>query len=209
MINFIMQEAHEKVNEIRIKTDHDFNLEKQQLVHNGKLKVQEEYTQKEKDLEIQQRVERSAAVGASRMKKMKARDDLLEEMRKMSLEKLAGLSKGPAYAALIKKLIVEGLIKIEEEVVEIQTRPEDKAIVAGLLAEAVTEYRKLMATAGHKVNPQVKVSALSLNPKVSTGGVVLTALEGRIVLDQTVNERLNIAYMGVMPAVRNGLFPEK
>jgi V-type H+-transporting ATPase subunit E len=39
-----------------IQTDHDFNLEKQQLVHNGKLKVQEEYAQKEKDLEIEQRV---------------------------------------------------------------------------------------------------------------------------------------------------------
>jgi V-type H+-transporting ATPase subunit E len=56
MINFIMQEAHEKVNEIRIKTDHDFNLEKQNLVQSGKLKVQEEYAQKEKDLEVQHRV---------------------------------------------------------------------------------------------------------------------------------------------------------
>ena len=100
MVNFIMQEAHEKVNEIKIKvifiyrgvyyfyvyiildlygdynyfansliyfsmiiiiiivcqTEHDFNLEKQNLVHNGKLRVQEEYAQKEKDLEIQQRM---------------------------------------------------------------------------------------------------------------------------------------------------------
>lgn len=38
------------------QTDHDFNLEKQNLVHAGKLKVQEEYTQKEKDLDIEQRV---------------------------------------------------------------------------------------------------------------------------------------------------------
>lgn len=79
------------------KTDHDFNLEKQNLVHNGKLKVQEEYAQKEKDLEIEQRVcatyphdlenlvkhllfhsSRSASVGAARVKKMKARDELLE-----------------------------------------------------------------------------------------------------------------------------------
>lgn len=60
------------------KTEHDFNLEKQMLVHNGKLKIQEEYAQKEKDLEIQQRVSRSAAIGVSRVKKMKARDDLLE-----------------------------------------------------------------------------------------------------------------------------------
>lgn len=78
MVNFIMQEAHEKVNEIRIKvkedltfmitlmtfgniispvqTEHDFNIEKQNLVHNGKLKVQEDYTQKQKDLEVEQRV---------------------------------------------------------------------------------------------------------------------------------------------------------
>lgn len=78
MVNFIMQEAHEKVNEIRIKTEHDFNLEKQMLVHNGKIKIQEEYTQKEKDLEIQQRVQRSSAVGAARVKKMKARHELLD-----------------------------------------------------------------------------------------------------------------------------------
>ena len=76
MVNFIMQEANEKVNEIRIKvsykyydnlestfilestfqTDHDFNLEKQQLIHNGKLKVQEEYSRKQKELEVQERV---------------------------------------------------------------------------------------------------------------------------------------------------------
>lgn len=81
MVNFIMQEAHEKVNEIRIKTEHDFNLEKQMLVHNGKLKIQEEYAQKEKDLEIQQRVSRSAAIGSARVKKMKSRDDLLEVLK--------------------------------------------------------------------------------------------------------------------------------
>jgi V-type H+-transporting ATPase subunit E len=39
-----------------LQTDHDFNLEKQNLVHAGKLKVQEEYAQKEKDLEVEQRV---------------------------------------------------------------------------------------------------------------------------------------------------------
>ena len=39
-----------------VQTEHDFNLEKQMLVHNGKIKIQEEFAQKEKDLEIQQRV---------------------------------------------------------------------------------------------------------------------------------------------------------
>lgn len=56
MANFILQEAHEKANEINIKTEHDFNLEKQMLVHNAKLKIQEEYAQKEKDREVQDRM---------------------------------------------------------------------------------------------------------------------------------------------------------
>ena len=56
MANFILQEAHEKANEINIKTEHDFNLEKQMIVHTAKLKIQEEYAQKEKDREIQDRM---------------------------------------------------------------------------------------------------------------------------------------------------------
>jgi len=158
MVNFIMQEAHEKVNEIRIKTDHDFNLEKQSLVHNGKLRVQEEYEQKHKDLEVQARVARSAAVGKSRVEKMKARDQLLEDLRKETLEKLATFCKGSEYPNFLKKLIVQGLIKIEEPEVQIQARAEDKAIVTRVLPEAINEFRTLMSAAGHTVNPKVTVS---------------------------------------------------
>ena len=34
------------------QTEHDFNLEKQMLVHTAKLKIQEEYSQKERDREV-------------------------------------------------------------------------------------------------------------------------------------------------------------
>jgi len=208
MVNFIMQEAHEKVNEIRIKTDHDFNLEKQNLVHNGKLKVQEEYAQKEKDLEIEQRVSRSASVGAARVKKMKARDELLEALKKESVEKLATFCKGPEYPTFVRKLIVQGLIKIEESEVEIQCRPEDKAIVTKALPDAVAEFKTLMTAAGHTVNPKVTVSETALPAKLRNGGIVLTALNCRIVLNQTVDERLLIAYTDMMPSVRFGLFSQ-
>jgi V-type H+-transporting ATPase subunit E len=108
MVNFIMQEAHEKVNEIKIKTEHDFTLERQNLVHHGKIKIQEEYAQKEKDLEIQQRVSRSTAVGESRVKKMKARDDLLQKLKKEALERLEGFTTTPQYSTLVKQLIIQG-----------------------------------------------------------------------------------------------------
>lgn len=206
MVNFIMQEAHEKSNEIRIKTDHDFNLEKQNLVHQGKLRVQEEYTKKLKDLEVEQRVSRSTAVGASRVKKMKARDELLEALKKEALEKLANYCKGPEYPNFLKKLIIQGLIKIEESTVEIQARAEDKAIVQRVLPEAIQEFRQIMTSAGHTVNPKVTISDTPLSNKVCNGGVILTALDTRIVLNQTVDERLLIAYTDLMPSVRKGLF---
>eukprot|EP01006_Ploeotia_vitrea_P001089 TRINITY_DN104185_c0_g1_i1.p1 TRINITY_DN104185_c0_g1~~TRINITY_DN104185_c0_g1_i1.p1 ORF type:complete len:231 (+),score=9.15 TRINITY_DN104185_c0_g1_i1:98-790(+) len=209
MVNFIMQEAHEKVNEIRIKTEHDFNLEKQLLVHNGKLKIQEEYAQKAKELEVSQRVERSSAIGNARVKKMKSRDDLLVKLREDCSAKLAQVSKSGTYSKLMHSLIVQGLIKIEEQTVEIQCRAEDKAIVNKVLPDAVNEYKNLMSAAGHTVrgvNPQVTVSNTPIPTKGCCGGVILTACNNRIVLNQTLDERLAIAYSDLMPEVRAGLF---
>jgi vacuolar-type H+-ATPase subunit E/Vma4 len=51
-------------------------------------------------------------------------------LKKETLEKLAAFCKGPDYAPYIRKLLVQGLIKIEEQEVEVQCKAEDKAIVA-------------------------------------------------------------------------------
>jgi vacuolar-type H+-ATPase subunit E/Vma4 len=79
-------------------------------------------------------------------------------LKKETIEKLAAYCKGPEYPAFLKKLIVQGLIKIEEPIVEIQARAEDKAIVSRVLPEAVNEFKSLMTAAGHTVNPKVTVS---------------------------------------------------
>ena len=50
MCNFILQESIEKSNEIRLKTEHDFNLEKQTLLHNAKLRIQDEFKEMEKEI---------------------------------------------------------------------------------------------------------------------------------------------------------------
>lgn len=145
-----------------------------------------------KDLEVEQRVNRSKAVGDARVAKMNARDLLLEvsngvdrrpnlkdsksyclfcvpqQLKKESLEKLAALTKGADYPNFLKKLIVQGLIKIEETTVEVQARAEDKAIVARILPEAIAEYRSVMSAAGHtgaRLNPTVTVSNNVLSSK--------------------------------------------
>ena len=206
MCAFIIQEAQEKCKEIKLKTDTEFNLEKSNLIHNGKLKVQEEYAQKEKDLQAAQRVASSASLAAARVRKMKDRDELLEKLRVDILAKLAKVCKGAEYPALLKKLIVQGLIKIEEQEVEVACRPEDKSIVMRILPEAIAEFRSVMTAAGHFVNPRVSLSDTSLPSNSTVGGVVLTAMQNRIVLSQTMEERMNISYTDLMPQIREGLF---
>ena len=78
---------------------------------------------------------------------MKARDELLEVhdilvscvdiyclvskvLKKETTEKLAAFCESQEYPAFVKKLIIQGLIKIEEQEVEIQCKAEDKAIVS-------------------------------------------------------------------------------
>lgn len=211
MVNFIMQEAHEKANEIRIKTEHDFNLEKQMLVHNSRIRIQEEFNQKNKDFEIQQRVDRSVAVGEARVQRMQTRDGMLQELRELANTRLARVSSGEQYATLLKQLIIQGLLRIQEQTVVIRCKQSDLAKVKKVLPEAVTEYTKMMTDAGHRVQPHVSVDETAenfLGEKQCSGGVVITALGGKIVCDNTLDARLQIAYTQQLPVIRQRLFPD-
>lgn len=211
MVNFILQEAHEKANEIRVKTEHDFNLEKQTLVHEAKLNIQDEFTKKEKDREVQERIARSAEIGNCRVKKMKLRDDLLQTLLSEAAAKCAVVARGQNYPQLLQKLIVQGLIKIEENSVKVFCRGQDVDTVESILPAAIEEYVDIMKReSGVTLNPQVTLNSdrsKDLNDK-SYGGVLLTALNGKLVCDNTMASRLELVYEELLPSIRAILFPE-
>mmetsp|Transcript_27211 Transcript_27211/g.35682 ORF Transcript_27211/g.35682 Transcript_27211/m.35682 type:complete len:222 (-) Transcript_27211:232-897(-) len=209
MVNFILQEAHEKANEIRLKTEHDFNLEKQMLVHNAKLRIQEEYSQKDKDLEVQERIVRSSKIGESRVQKMVARDELLKGLMGTAKSRLADISNTKHYESLLKNLIVQSLIKIEEEKVTLLVRKRDVAAAKKCLNAAVAEYTSILEAAGLSATPDVEVNeneSLML-PVSSSGGIIATARNGRIKLDNSLEARLELVYQELLPQVRAMLFP--
>mmetsp|Transcript_30818 Transcript_30818/g.35945 ORF Transcript_30818/g.35945 Transcript_30818/m.35945 type:complete len:221 (-) Transcript_30818:1983-2645(-) len=211
MVNFILQEAHEKANEIRVKTEHDFNLEKQTLVHESKLAIQEEFAKKEKDREIQERIARSAEIGECNVKKMKLRDDLLQQLVSEAGQKCAMVTRGQNYPQLLQKLIVQGLIKIEENDVIVYVRKDDVSVVKKVLGAAVAEYVEIMAReSGITLKPNVTVNTDSSKelPESSFGGVILTACHGKIVCDNTMAARLELVYDELLPSIRAILFPE-
>eukprot|EP00978_Attheya_sp_CCMP212_P008539 scaffold20005_cov55-Attheya_sp.AAC.10 len=160
------------------------------LVHEAKLSIQEEFTKKEKDHEVQERMARSSEIGT----------------------KCAMVARGQNYPQLLQKLIVQGLIKIEEMEVTVYCRSADKATVAKVLSAAVKQYVEIMLKeSGIKLNPIVKINENSARDidDSTYGGVILTAINGKIVCDNTMAARLKLVYDELLPAIRAIIFPEE
>jgi V-type H+-transporting ATPase subunit E len=185
-------------------------------LHQAKLRIQQEYKQKQKAAETQRRIQRSVVTSEVRVRKMVAREELVQKVKEQTKTKLTQVATkdANAYSELLKKLIVQTLIKLNESKVEVQCREVDVKIVQKVMQDAATQYQQLIADAcKEKVKVEITLSNKSL-PGPSTGdgtpscagGVKVLAKGGRIICDNTLDSRLNIAFQDLMPVIRQMLF---
>lgn len=64
---FIEQEANEKAEEIDAKAEEEFNIEKGRLVQQQRLKIMEYYEKKEKQVELQKKIQSSNMLNQARL----------------------------------------------------------------------------------------------------------------------------------------------
>jgi V-type H+-transporting ATPase subunit E len=130
MMAFIDQEANEKAEEIDAKAEEEFNIEKGRLVQQQRVKIMEYYERKQKQIELQKKIQTSNLLNAARLRVLKAREDhikkLVDETRQM-LKKLS--QDGARYKILLEGLITQGLFKLLEQEVVIRCRKEDIGVV--------------------------------------------------------------------------------
>eukprot|EP00619_Florenciella_sp_RCC1007_P002961 CAMPEP_0205922142 /NCGR_PEP_ID=MMETSP1325-20131115/13995_1 /ASSEMBLY_ACC=CAM_ASM_000708 /TAXON_ID=236786 /ORGANISM="Florenciella sp., Strain RCC1007" /LENGTH=226 /DNA_ID=CAMNT_0053290109 /DNA_START=82 /DNA_END=762 /DNA_ORIENTATION=- len=207
MVNFILQEAHEKANEIRVKTEHDFNLEKQMMVHNAKQRINSEYEQKERDREVQQRIAKSNQITKSRVEKMEAREVLVNDLMATAMAQINTIPSTPQYPSIVKDLLVQAFIKIEESDLEVCCRADDAAVIQQAIGKAVAECKQKTGKVvnasfnGSKVIPSQVTSGIPSGP-----GVVVIAQNGSIVCDNTLGARLTLCFQEQTPVIRTKLF---
>ena len=132
---------------------------------------------------------------------------------------------GKEYSDLLLKLIIEGAMKMDEPLVTVRCRKADASAVRGLLAQAQRQVngkraalKQQDASKGQGLTTTFDVSIKMADgpkavlpaegPFACSGGVVLVARGGRIVCDNTLDERLNLAFQGLLPVVNHTLFPE-
>lgn len=95
------------------------------------------------------------------------------------------------------------MVSVDESDVILRVRAEDVNLTQSILADVVSEYKqKWLADNSRKIN----VSVDTQNHVKCTGGVVLSALEGRILCNNTLDMRLVFAYEVSLPRIRHTLF---
>ncbi|GAB2209739.1 hypothetical protein Droror1_Dr00026962 [Drosera rotundifolia] len=212
MVRFIRQEAEEKANEISVSAEEEFNIEKLQLVEAEKKKIKQEYERKEKQVLIRRKIEYSMQLNASRIKVLQAQDDLVNSMKETASKELLHVSSDHHhYRMLLKELIVQCLLRLKEAAVLLRCRKEDLHLVHSVLHLAKEEY----VVKANVHPPEIIVDEVHLPPGPThhhslgssscAGGVILASRDGKIVCENTLDARLDVAYRKKLPLIRKEL----
>jgi len=203
MMAFIEQEANEKAEEIDAKAEEEFNIEKGRLVQQQRLKIMEYYERKEKQVELQRKIQSSNMLNQARLKVLKARDDHVSSVLENAKKQLVTISQDSSrYPQLLEGLIGQGLCQLLESNVTIRCRQVDLQMVQATVPKAVASVKDKMP----KINVQVIVDAERFLPADCAGGVELYAQRGKIKVNNTLEARLAMISQHKLPETRTALF---
>ncbi|XP_075531510.1 V-type proton ATPase subunit Vha26 [Dermacentor variabilis] len=198
MMAFIEQEANEKVEEVDAKAEEEFNIEKGRLVAEQRLKIMDYYSRKEKQVELQRKIQSSNMLNQARLKVLKEGEGHIHKVLEEARRHLGDITHDePRYREVLEKLILQSLLRLLETEVTVCCRPKDKKLID---TDAVA--RKYHAVTGQTVQ-------LSVEGNLSEGicgGVELVSKRGRIRVCNTLESRLDMIFHQLLPQVRTALF---
>jgi len=202
MTAFIKQEALEKAREIHLKADEEFAIEKSKLVRTETQSIDNTYEKKFKQAALSQQITRSTAANKTRLKVLSARQALLDELFEKARAKAKTITKEKEkYETILKGLILEGLYALLEKKVSIRAKKSDYDLVKKAIEAAKKEYKE---KTGKDVD--VELDESEPLPDESSGGVSIVGGGGKIEINNTFEERLEMLETDALPSVRNTLF---
>ncbi|GLG93283.1 V-type proton ATPase subunit E [Gryllus bimaculatus] len=202
MMAFIEQEANEKAEEIDAKAEEEFNIEKGRLVQQQRLKIMEFYERKEKQVELQKKIQSSNMLNQARLKALKVREDHVRNVLDDARKRLGDVTANPSqYQKVLQQLIIQGLFQLLEPNVTLRVRQVDRSLAEAAVVIAQQEYE---SKTNRKV--QVKIDSDTYLPAETTGGVELLAQQGRIKIVNTMEARLDLIAQQLVPELRSALF---
>ncbi|KRZ07132.1 N-chimaerin, partial [Trichinella zimbabwensis] len=202
MIAFIEQEANEKAEEIDAKAEEEFNIEKGRLVQQHRSKIMDYYERKEKQVELQRKIQNSAMFNQARLRILKAQEDHISNVLNETRSRLLQISNDPtAYPPILKNLIIQALLQLLEPEVTLRCRQKDLALLTQLIPSCVDEARKASS-----IDCRVSIDRENFLADDSAGGVEVYTLGGKIRVASTLESRLEIISDQLIPDIRVTVF---
>ncbi|GAU97669.1 hypothetical protein RvY_08925-2 [Ramazzottius varieornatus] len=202
MMAFIEQEANEKAEEIDAKAEEEFNIEKGRLVQQQRLKIMEFYERKEKQIELQKKIQSSNLLNQARLKVLRARDDHIQTILAEARRRLGAVTQDPQrYENLMRNLILEGLYNLLEPVVILKARKQDLGLVQNLAQECAALYQQHSGK-----DCKIVVDTQDFLGAETSGGIVMQNGTGKIRMRSTLETRLENIARENLPQVRAALF---
>jgi len=202
MIAFIEQEANEKAEEIDAKAEEEFNIEKGRLVQQQRTKIMEYYERKEKQVELQKKIQSSNMLNQARLKVLKAREDHVHNILDEARARLAHLSNDPSkYKDILIGLILQALYQMLEPEVVLRCRQKDIPLIQETVPHCL---RTLKSATGQDCRLEIDRTQF-LGPD-SAGGVELYAHAGKIRVVSTLESRAELISQKMLPAIRSTVF---
>jgi len=212
MVNFILNEAKDKAEEIDAQTLEEYNIEKMKIGNNMKEKIRAEFAKKKKQADTTKAIARSTAINRARLQKIEARQICMGELKANCGKDLkAYVRSKDKYQSLLVALIVQGCLKLMEDEVQVRCKKEEIQLVQSVLETASSQYSAVLKqqTGRQNLNKKVKLSldSSSFLPSNSAGGVELLCNGGLIKVDNSLDTRLGLVMQNDLPALRKIVFP--
>jgi V-type H+-transporting ATPase subunit E len=121
MIQFISNHGQEQAEKLEREADQEFTIECEKIIGSEKERLNKIFETRLEQEGVEMKIKKSAVLNKQRIKKMVERNKWAEESFKESQTKLQQrMSDNPdEYKEILKKLIVQGLIKLMEGKVKI------------------------------------------------------------------------------------------
>ncbi|KAI7848849.1 ATP synthase subunit [Circinella umbellata] len=191
----------EVFNEMKKMADEEFNIEKAKIVRQESLNIEAVFERKIKQAEVQKRIAQSNHVNKARLRVLQERQQILDSLFEDTQQNILSIPDDQeSYTELMEGLILQGLYALMDSDVTIRVREADVEI-AQFGSERASQ--KFQETVKQQMNISISDNYLPAN---SAGGVIITSLQGKIVVDNTLEARLEIVKEEMLPQIRYTLF---
>lgn len=158
--------------------------------------VDQSYSKLSSDFELERsKIERNAKINLSitknhqRIEILNTQRKVIENCMDLVRDKLKKLVESPEYKEILKQLLLQGLKLMEEKVVKISVVKRDRSLIESIFGEIETESKLVL-------------TEKDLSDKV-IGGVMLASEEDTVFINNTFEERLQLASEGALPEIKH------